>query len=83
MEEHRRSDPRGLGTQELAPGGSVTSGSGAEAVVLYDPGNGACRKTYSELAQFSLDAPVAPPRVLLCQAHDECGRLVFDGRTTW
>jgi hypothetical protein len=52
-------------------------------VVFHDPGNGARRNPYSELYQFTLDASVAPSRVLSCQANDECFRLVVYGPSTW
>src|SRR5664280_3112990 len=74
---------RGLRTQELTPGGAMSSRSRTEAVVFPDPSNGARGEPYSELAQFTLDAAVAPSRVLPCQAHDQCGRLVVDGWATW
>jgi hypothetical protein len=83
MEKVRRYDTRCLGTQELTSGRAMSSRSGAEAVVFHDVGNGARRNPYSELDQFTLDAPVAPSRVLSCQAYDERFRLVVDGRSTW
>ena len=43
-------------------------------MVLHDPGDDAHGQAYTELEQLALDAPVAPSRVLLCQAHYECGR---------
>ena len=82
VEEVRGHDTRRLGPQELAPGGSVTPGSRAEAVVFHDPGNSARGESHSELAQFTLDASVAPFRVLTCQAHEKCGCLGVDGWAT-
>ena len=83
MVEVRRYDARRLGTQKLAPGGAVAPGSRAQAVVFHDPGNGARGQAHAEFAQFTLDTPVTPSRVLPCQSDDECGHLVVDGRTTW
>ncbi len=83
MEEVCRYDSRRLGTQELTPGGSTRSRSGTEAVVLHDPCNGARGKPYSELGQLTLDASVTPSRVLTRQAHNQSGRVIVDGRSTW
>ena len=52
-------------------------------MVLQNLGDGARGQARTQLAEFTLDAPVAPPRVLGGQAQDECGRLVVDWRTTW
>ena len=52
-------------------------------MVFHDPGDGARRQAHSELEQLTLDPAIAPSRVLSRQAHDECGRLVIDGWTTW
>src|ERR1017187_4670499 len=57
MEEVRSHYARRLGAQALTPGWTTSAGSRIEAVVLDDPGDGARRKTYAELAQFTLDAP--------------------------
>jgi hypothetical protein len=40
-------------------------------------------RAHPEFQQFTLDAPVAPSRVLLGEAYDQDGRLVVDGWTTW
>ena len=83
VEEVRGHDARRLGTQELTPGGAAVAGEQGRgrgprmiwAMVL------AARRTPS-LTELTLDAPVAPPRVLPGQAHDEGRRLVVDGRAT-
>ena len=82
MEEVRGHDTRRLDTQELAPGGTVAPRSRSQALVLHDPGDGARGQAHPELEQLTLDAAVAPSRVLSCQADDECGRLAVNRRTT-
>ena len=82
VEEVRGHDSRRLGTQELAPGGAAPPGCRAEAVIFHDPGDGARCQVHPELQKFTLDTPIAPPRVLGGQAQSEGGRLVVDGRTT-
>ena len=82
MEEVRGHDARRLRAQELTPEGTTASGSRAEPVVLHDLGDGARRQAHTELAQLTLDAPVAPPLILLRQANDEGRRVVVDGRAT-
>ena len=86
VEEVRGHDARRLGTEELTPGGAVSPGSRAEVVVvvvvLHDVGDGALGQAHTELAQLTLDAPVASPRVLPGQAHHERSHLVVDARAT-
>jgi hypothetical protein len=76
MEEVRGHDARRLGTPEFTPGWAASPGRRAEAVVLHDLGDGARCQTYPELQELTLDAPVAPPRVLRSQAQNERCRLV-------
>jgi len=82
VEEVRGHDADSLGTQERTPRGTTPPGSRAEAVVLQDFGDGAGSQAHAELAKLTLDAPVASPRVLPGQAHDERSHLVVDGRAT-
>src|ERR1035438_5437067 len=82
VEEVRGHDARGLSTQETTPSGTTPPGSRAEAVVLQDFGDGAGSQTHAALAKLTLDAPVAPPRVLPGQARDERSHLFVDGRAT-
>ena len=51
-------------------------------MVFHDPGDGARCQADPELAEFTLDAPVTPSRVLGGQTQNEGGRLVVDGRTS-
>ncbi len=82
VEEVGGHDARRLGAQELTPGRAASPGSRAEAVVPQNLGDGARGQVHPELAEFTLDAPVAPPRVLPGQTHDEGRRSVVDGRAT-
>jgi hypothetical protein len=70
-------------TEGLAPGGFVAPRSMSQAVVLHDPGDGACGQAYSEFEQLTLDPAIAPSLVLPCREHHQGDRLVIDGRTTW
>jgi hypothetical protein len=49
-------------------------------VVLQDLGDGTRRQTHAKFAEFTLDAPVAPERILPGQACDEGNHLFVDGR---
>jgi hypothetical protein len=82
MEEVRGHDSRRLGTQELTPTGTTPPGSRAEAVVPQNPGDGARGQAHPERAEFTLDAPIPPSRILPGQTQNECGCLVgCPGRT--
>jgi hypothetical protein len=83
VEEIGGHNTRSLGTQERTPSGATAPGSRAEAVVLQNLGDSARRQAHAEFAEFTLDAAVAPPRIILRQADHQGGGLVVDGRSTW
>jgi len=47
----------------------------AQVVVKKDPGDRAGGQVDAELQELALDATIAPPSVLFCEAHDERGGL--------
>src|ERR1019366_965842 len=78
-------DVRRLGTDELPPRGG-TARCRSKAAVLHDSGNGAGRQPDTELEKLTLDAPIAPPGVLLGQEVYEGGDLLVHlgtARSVW
>src|SRR5664279_4105183 len=59
MEEVRGHDTRRPGPQELTPGGTTSPGSGAEPVVLRDPGDGARRQAHAVAHPGCAGSPIS------------------------
>jgi hypothetical protein len=70
VQEVARQDPGCLGGQELRPGRRSAPGCWCEPGCGQDPPDGSCADAVPEAEEFTLDAPVSPPRVLPGQSLD-------------
>jgi hypothetical protein len=70
VEEVGGQDPGCLGGQELAPGRRRPAWRGGEPGGGHDPADGSRGDAVAEAEELTLDAPVAPPRVLPGQLLD-------------
>jgi len=82
-EEVAGQDTARLAGQELLPRGSFSPWGGRKAVANQQRADRRRRDNDAELAQFTLDAPIPPARVLLGQAQDERGCLAAHPRASW
>ncbi len=77
-----RHQPLRLGGEELRPGRSGPPRRRVDAVTLQDRPDARGGDGDAHAGELTVDAAVAPSRVLLRQAEDECGRSLRDGRST-
>jgi hypothetical protein len=70
----------GLSAQEAPPAGVRTTRCGAYAGGGEDPADRARAQTVSEPGEFTLDSPVTPGRILVCQAPHQVTDLLTEGR---
>jgi hypothetical protein len=77
-EEIGGQQPGGLGMQEAAPPGVCSAWRRPEAGGGQDPADRFRAQAVSEPDEFTLDAAVAPGRILLRQVHHEVTDLVTD-----
>ena len=79
-EEISGQQPRGLGTQERAPGRVAAARCRADSGSGQDATDGAGADPVTEPEQLALDAAMAPRRVLPSESHHQVADLVADGR---
>jgi hypothetical protein len=73
MEEVGGDDALGLGGEELAPSGALTSGSRWETVTAEDVRDARLRHRDTEFLEFADDPEVAPPGEMLSSAFPPNG----------
>jgi hypothetical protein len=82
-EEVTRNHARSLLCQELSPRRGAAAGRRPEAATNEQISDRRSRHLDPELLQFALDAPVAPSRILRCQAEDQLPQLCRQRRPAW
>lgn len=82
MEEVTRHQSLRLCGEELRPGRSGSPRRRVDAVTLQDRPDARGGDGDAHGGELTVDAAVAPSRVLLRQAEDECGRSLRDARPT-
>ncbi len=71
-----------LSAQESLPAQARSPRRWRHPVAAQDAPNGRCGDLLPELAQFALDAAIAPARVLACQTQDQLLALARQRRST-
>jgi hypothetical protein len=80
-EKVARQDATGLGGEELLPRGPGAAGCGVDAGPVQDVPYGAGRDLVAETDQLTVDAPMAPGRIVGGQAQHQVPDLAGDGWT--